>query len=131
MRKFSFKTPNTPTSQPVQLSVEEEAILADEKNEQQIESEQTTNDIEQMGDIIVKMGDVQTIVSNIPEIKPIDQALVGAVAEAAVAGTDADPEEVAGSMLPDQGVSTESFIAGVKGRMTALQEKLATLKAAQ
>jgi hypothetical protein len=130
MRKFSFKAPTTQQPQP-ELSLEEQAIAADEANEKAIDQTNTANDIDQLGDIIVTMGDVQTVVSNIPEIKPIDQALVSSVADAAVAGTDADPEELAGSLLPDSGVSTESFTGKLKGKLEELKKSLEVSQQAQ
>jgi hypothetical protein len=128
MRKFSFKAPPPPEPTVPQLSLEEQAIATDEANEKKIEMETVSNDADQLGDIIVKVGEVQTIVSNIPEIKPIDQALVASIADAAVAGTDADPEELAGSMLPDEGVSTESFTNKLKDQLTQMKEAVAAFQ---
>jgi hypothetical protein len=108
----------------LELSLEEEAILTDEVRQNENELEQQANDVDQLGDIIVTMGDVQTVVSNTPEIKAIDQALVGATADAAVAGTDADPEDLVGSMLPDEGVSAESFVQSIKDTLVKMWESI-------
>ncbi len=125
--KRHFK-PQPPTAQQLHLSAEEEAIAADEQNEVKIEEEHITNNADQLGDIITTIGDVQTVVSNIPEIKPIDEALVSAAADMATAGTDADPEELVGTMLPDEGVSTESLMVDMRDRLAKLKENLPTKK---
>jgi hypothetical protein len=122
MRKFSYKAPDsqeTIIARP-ELSLEEQAIEIDEVAQQDAELEQASNDIDQLGDIIVTMGDVQTVVSNTPEIGTIEQALVSSVADAAVAGTDAAPEELVSGMLPTEGVSAESLAADIKDRVAKI-----------
>lgn len=127
MRKFSYKAPGVQASVPVQLSVEEEAIAIDESNQTEHEIEEESADIDQLGDIIVTMGDVQTVVSNTPEIQPIDQALVSAVADMAVAGTDANPEELVTDVLPNNGVSAEGFIDTVSAKLKEIWKKIKEL----
>lgn len=117
MRRHFQPTPTPPVS----LSLEEEAIIADEVNQQINDIADTAADNERLGDIIVTMGDVETVVSNTPEIKSIEQTLIGAVADMAVAGTDADPEKLIDDMLPpDEAMSTESLADNIKETLSKL-----------
>jgi len=116
MRKFSYAAPVVK----LQLSAEEEAIQIDESNQSAHELEQTSADIDRLGDIVVTVNEVQTVVSNTPEIQPIDAALTGAVGEMAVAGTDIAPDDIIEEMLPSENVSTESFVAAAKEKLAAM-----------
>lgn len=110
------------------LSIEEEAIAADEAIEQTNQVEAAAQDVERLGDIVVSMGDVETVVSNTPEIGTIEQALVAAASDMAVAGTDADPEQVEGEFLPattdEEGkeLSAEAFADNVKSVLAKMWE---------
>lgn len=104
--------------QPVFLSIEEEAIVADEINQHLADVTDAENHSERLGDIIVTMGDVETVVSNTPEIGTIEESLISAVADMAVAGSDADPETVASDLLPPaEGLSAEGIADTVKNTL--------------
>jgi len=126
MSRFSFKAP---TVQPpvLRLSVEEEAIADDELSESGIELEKTSADIDRLDDIVITMNDVQVVISNTPEIKPIDQALVAAVGDMAVAGTDADSEGAVANMLLQNTPSTEGFFSSVKDKLSEMWQKICEL----
>jgi len=122
MSRFSFKAP-APSYQ-VSLSVEEEAIASDELNGNVIELDKESADIDRLGDIVVSMGDVQTVISNTPEVSTIDKELVFAMGDMAVAGTDASADNIVGQALLDQSMSTESFIGGVKDKLSKMWQTI-------
>ena len=121
---------------PLHLSIEEEAILEDEMNLHSAELDGILEDSDRLGDIVVTMGDAQATVSNTPEIGTMEQELVSAVADMAVAGTDADPEDITKDMLPPaEGLSAESILEsagamlkkiwdGIKAMMTKIWDHI-------
>lgn len=124
MQRHLKATPPT-----LHLSVEEEAIALDEQSESVIDVETTSADIDRLGDIVVTMGDAQAVVSNTPEIKPIDEALVGAVGDMAVAGSDADPTELTANLVPGTSPSTEGFFSAAKDKITEIWNKIKEIMA--
>lgn len=120
MRRHLVPEP-TPT-----LSVEEAAILSDEMAQAVNAANDCSQEIGRLGDIIVTVGDIETVVSNTPEISQVEQDLIGAVADMAVAGTDADPEDVMATSLDDESrkITTESFIDSVKDKLAKMWEAI-------
>jgi len=110
-------------SQVVTLSVEEEAILADETGLHSAELDGILEDSNRLGDIVVSLGDAQATVSNTPEIGTMDQELVAAVADMAVAGTDSDPEGLVSDIMPPaEGLSAEGIGSAIKEKLVKMWE---------
>jgi hypothetical protein len=118
-----------PTPAPVvHLSAEEQAIIADEVNQHSLELTDTVAESERLGDIIISMGDVQTVVSNEPQIGQVEETLISAVADMAVAGTDANAEEVVQDLLPSaQGLSAESAVEGIRAALLRVWNAIKTM----
>jgi hypothetical protein len=125
MRKFSYKAPEPQApvvpAQP-QLSLEEQAILQDEQNEVVAKLDEQNDDIDRLVDTDASIQDTVLIVDQTPELGVVEQALVGAVADAAVAGTDAEPEQVI-SATPE-GLASESFVSETLERLKKIWEKI-------
>jgi hypothetical protein len=114
-----------PTPQPaLQLSLEEEAIVADEINQHLMEVADAATATDRLGDIIISMGDVEVVAINEPKLGQVEGSLISSVADMAVAGTDADPEAVLAGLLPANGVSAESFGEKVKNALAELWKKI-------
>jgi hypothetical protein len=113
-----------PVPQVVILSVEEEAIAADEISGNRIDTEKESADIDRLGDIVITMGDAQVVVSNTPEVSTIDKELVFAVGDMAVAGTDSSADNIVGQVLLDQSTSTEGFVSSVKEGLVKMWEAI-------
>jgi hypothetical protein len=113
-----------PTPQPVPvptLSVEEEAILQDEHNEASIAVDAATAEADRITEVAEVAQDAVLVVDETPEVGQVEQDLVGAVGDMAVAGTDADPEEVISLPVTDgQDVSVEGIVSTLKSIWDAI-----------
>lgn len=107
---------------PVTLSVEEIAILGDEQNQSMIEISAIDSDIDRAMSTDAVLEDVKTVVSGIPEIGATEIDLSAAVADMAVAGTDANPEELIGNT--SEGVSVESIAETIKNTAARIWEAI-------
>lgn len=115
----NIKTPK------IVLSVEEEAIVADEVNQHLMDLDATTQNTSRLSDIVMTMADVQTVVSSAPEVGNIEEQLVDAAADMAVAGTDADAAELSDTIVAaEEGVSTESVVEGIKAAVLKIWEAI-------
>lgn len=108
----------------VRLSLEEQAILQDDQNVMITALDSDTHEIDRLIDTGVGLDQTTTIVNETPEFNSVDQALVSCVSDAIVAGTDADPEELAESMLSEKGVSAESFASTVLDGLKKMWEAI-------
>lgn len=109
-----------PKTQP-HLSIEEEAIFIDEYNQSDAELNElgaAANRLIVTDEILV---DAQSAIQQTWNAGDVDQSLVGAVADMAVAGTDADPEVFAG---PTEGLSAESFGSAIKNAALRIWEAI-------
>lgn len=96
------------------LSVEEEAIMADEHSEAEIAMDNGINEAERIQDIADVANDATLVVSDIPEVGQVEQDLVASVADMAVAGTDASATDVLSVTNADGAVSTEGIASALK-----------------
>lgn len=106
------------------LSVEEEAILEDQNSEAEIAVDNSADEIERITDVAATTNDTLTIVNEIPEIGSVEEELVSAVAEMAVAGTDANPDEV----LAVNGAGTEGAVSteGIASVLKSIWDAIVT-----
>lgn len=118
MKRHIARTPTT-TEAPV-LSVEELAILADENSEAEIGVANDADQMERVTEIAEVANDTMTVVNEMPEVGTVEQALVSAVADMAVAGTDSDPEEILSVSNTDGVVSAEGIVSVLKSIWDAI-----------
>lgn len=103
------------------LSAEELAIQADDLAEAEQNATNEADIVERVTEIAEVASDTMTVVSLTPEVGDIEQALVNAVADMAVAGTDGDPEEVISVATDASGaISTEGIATALKSMWQAI-----------
>jgi hypothetical protein len=102
------------------LSVEEAAILADEHSEAERAMDTTASEVERITEIAEVATDVQLVVSDVPQIGQVEQDLVAAAADMAVAGTDANAEEVLSLTDATGAVSAEGIVSALKSIWDAI-----------
>jgi hypothetical protein len=114
----------TPPSQRpiVRLSLEEQAILQDEQSQTLTGLETDGHEIDRLVATNAGLDDTILVVSETPEFGEVDRGLVDAVADAAVAGTDADPEQVI--TTTPEGLASEGFVSDVVDRLKKMWEKI-------
>jgi hypothetical protein len=117
-----FQPPSSPT---VTLSVEEEAIAADEQNQIVADLAEVTQETGRVSDMEATMADARTAVMSTAEVTPVEVQLVAAVADMAVAGTDANPDDVI--VIPGEGVTTEGIISAVSSRLASFWKTIREL----
>lgn len=119
------------TSQVTQLSMEEEAILISELQDEQVETQSAFDDITRVNDIEQGVSDVREIVASMDNQGEIEQQLADAVADMAVVGTDADPIELFTVPSSDE-IATEGFsekaLAALKAFWEAIKVAIAKAK---
>jgi len=99
----------------VHLSVEEEAILADENSEAEIAIDAAAADTDRVTEVAEVANDTMLVVDETPEVGQVEQELVNAVGEMAVAGTDGNPEDVISMPVADGEVmSVEGIVSALK-----------------
>lgn len=113
--------PVAPT--PVHLSVEEQAILSDEIAEVQSDIAADDQAVNRLMDTNEIIGELKETVATIPELGPIEEQLVAAATDMAVAGTDANPEELI-EATPAEGVSTEGFWSTLGDKLKEIWKKI-------
>jgi hypothetical protein len=120
-----------PEPQPIPtpvLSVEEEAILADEHNEASQALDNATADADRITEVADVAQDAVQVVDMTPEVGQVEQELVGAVGDMAVAGTDADPTDIInipaapteGEEPKPEGLSVEGIASTLKSIWDAI-----------
>lgn len=122
MRKFIERAP---ARQVVRLSVEEEAILIDEQQQRLDDINSNDAQVDRLLDTSEVIDDVHAAVATVEEPGEVEQELVTAVADMAVAGTDANADDVIN--LTEAGVVTESFTGDVMDKLKKLWEKIREL----
>jgi hypothetical protein len=85
------------------LSVEEEAILADEHSEASQALDQATAAADHITDVADVANDAVQVVDITPQCGQVEAELVEAVGDMAVAGSDADPADVISLPMPAEG----------------------------
>lgn len=97
------------------LSVEEEAVLQDEQSEAEIATASAGDDVDRVADVATATADTKEAVSQVEETTDVESALVASVADMAVAGTDADPDDVMSmDKADDTAMATESIAETLK-----------------
>lgn len=105
----------------VRLSVEEQAILDDTNNEAEIGLDVAEADVERVAEVANVANDAVLVVNEAPELGTVEQNLVAAVSDMAVAGTDADPAEVLAVAGPtDDAMTTEGIMSALKSIWDAI-----------
>jgi uncharacterized coiled-coil protein SlyX len=116
-----------PTPQPVPvptLSVEEEAILQDEQNEAEIVADAAAADADRITEVAEVAQDAVLVVDETPEVGQVEQELVGAVGDMAVAGTDANPEEIIA--VPAAAEGEQLGVEGIASTLKAIWDGIVT-----
>lgn len=108
---------------PVHLSVEEQAILDDEIAEVQSEITADRQAVNRLMDTNEIIGELKETADAVPELGPIEEQLVAAATDMAVAGTDANPEELI-EATPAKGVSTEGFWSTLGDKLKEIWAKI-------
>jgi hypothetical protein len=110
MRNFrSFQAPAT-TESPT-LTVEEQAILEDEHNEATANLDEAQTGIERVTDVNTVSGDVDQVISTMPQVTEVEQDLINSVNDMVVAGTDAESDVLTETPSPETGViAIESIV---------------------
>jgi len=106
----------------LRLSAEEQAILQDEQNQALQEVQNGGDEIDRLVDTSAGLDDTVLIVSETPEFGEVDRGLVDLVADTAVAGTDADPEQIVATT--DTGLAAEGFVSDALERLKKLWDKI-------
>lgn len=106
------------------LSVEEEAILLDEQSQISAELNELDADATRIIDMNVIINDTTQVISGLPEVNGVEADLVAAVSEMAVAGTDADPDDILS--IPANGLSAEGFLKSVGDTLTNIWNAIKT-----
>jgi hypothetical protein len=114
-RHFQIVAEQGPT-----LSVEEEAILSDASSEAEAAVDLAAAEVERIGEVSDVANDAMLVVSGVPEVGKIEAELVSAVAEMAVAGTDANPEEVLAVSSGDGMMTTEGIVSALQAIWRAI-----------
>ena len=112
--KRHFSQPSEPM---FRLSIEEEAILADEQNEGLAEIAAGESEIDRAMETNEVLDSATATVQEIETPGPVETELMAAVADMAVAGTDADPDNL---ITTGEGVSTEDMAAGIMDKLAKL-----------
>lgn len=104
------------------LSVEELAIAEDETSEAEIAAAVAEDDVDRVTEVAEVANDAILIVDETPEVGQVEQELVGAVGDMAVAGSDADPEEVISIPAAGEGddLSVEGIVSALKSIWNAI-----------
>jgi hypothetical protein len=120
MKRHLQAQPPAPLPIPT-LSLEEAAILADEENEASIVADAAAADTDRIAEVADIANDTMLVVDETPEIGQVEQELVNAVGEMAVAGTDDNPEDVISMPVADgQDISVEGIVSALKSIWDAI-----------
>lgn len=103
------------------LSVEEEAILIDEASEAGIAADAAAADLDRVAEVADVANDTMLVVDETPEVGQVEQELVNAVGEMAVAGTDESAEDVISMPTgADDKISVEGIASALKSIWDAI-----------
>jgi len=106
------------------LSMEEDAIAIDEQNALLQEIRQDHQDVARLTDTNAIVADAVSVIETVEQPVTPDHQLLGAVADMAVAGSDADPTELVPPVSEGKDISTESFISSVKEKVLKIWEAI-------
>jgi DNA-binding phage protein len=109
---------------PVFLTVEEEAILADDMAQATTDMETVGNELDRTTDTTAVNADAAEVVGDMPEVGNVEQDLIASVAEMAVAGTDGEAADVAVNTEPTDGLATESIAETIKTAVLKVWETI-------
>lgn len=117
----------TPAPQPLPtptLSVEEQAILEDEQSEAAITADAAAADADRVTEVADVAQDTILIVDETPEVGQVEQELVSAVGEMAIAGTDGNPEDVIS--IPPAGEGEDLSVEGIVSSLKSIWHAIVT-----
>jgi hypothetical protein len=116
-----LKARPTPAVSSPTLSVEEEAILIDEASEAGIAADAAAADLDRVAEVADVANDTMLVVDETPEVGQVEQELVNAVGEMAVAGTDEAAEDVISMPTgADDTISVEGIASALKSLWQAI-----------
>jgi len=109
-----------PAPQVARLSVEELAIQEDEALGAELALSDSVDDLDRVSEVSEVANDTMLIVDETPELGRVEQDLVAAVADMAVAGTDSDPEEVLAVTGEGEALTTEGIASALSSMWNAI-----------
>jgi len=121
MEQFFTKKENAP--KPIVLSLEEEAILMSEIQDQMNEDQNNAHAIARVEDIQQGANDVVEILASASEIGDVEKQLIESVSDMASAGTDIDTTELFCTKPVTNEISVEGFKSNVDKYITDVKNQ--------